>query len=253
MNKIAIITGATAGIGLETARVLSENKFDLILTGRRADRLAELKKELESESCKVLTLSFDIRSKSETDKALEELPENWKAVDVLINNAGLAAGLATIDKANIDDWETMIDTNIKGLLYITQTISSWMIKRESGHIINISSIAGKESYPNGSVYCGTKHAVEAISKAMRIELAPYNIKVSTVSPGAVDTEFSLVRFKGDKEKADKVYEGFSPLFAQDVAESIYFVISRPKHVNVNDLLITPSAQASARDFVRKSK
>ncbi len=248
MNKTAIITGATAGIGLETARVLSQHNFNLILTGRRKERLEGIRKELQSENCKVFTLAFDIQSKEETDKALESLPVEWKTIDVLVNNAGLAAGLASISQADVSDWEAMIDTNIKGLLYITRIISGWMIEKKQGHIVNISSIAGKESYPNGSVYCGTKHAVEAISKAMRIELAPHNIKVSTVSPGAVDTEFSLVRFKGDQEKADKVYEGFSPLQARDIAESIYFVISRPAHININDLLIMPTAQATARDF-----
>lgn len=248
MNKTAIITGATAGIGLETARVLSQHNFNLILTGRRKERLEDIRKELQSENCKVFTLAFDIQSKKETDKALESLPVEWKTIDVLVNNAGLAAGLASISQADVSDWEAMIDTNIKGLLYITRIISGWMIEKKQGHIVNISSIAGKESYPNGSVYCGTKHAVEAISKAMRIELAPHNIKVSTVSPGAVDTEFSLVRFKGDQEKANKVYTGFSPLQARDIAESIYFVISRPAHVTINDLLIMPTAQATARDF-----
>ncbi|MGQ8336525.1 SDR family NAD(P)-dependent oxidoreductase [Sunxiuqinia sp. A32] len=250
MRKIALITGATAGIGLETARILSKNNFDLILTGRRKDRLELLKEELIKEGCEILTLNFDIQKKSETDQALNSLPEKWKAIDVLINNAGLAAGLASIDTADVDDWEAMIDTNVKGLLYVSKLVSGWMIKRKQGHIINISSIAGKESYPMGSVYCGTKHAVSAISKSMRIELAPHNIKVGTISPGAVETEFSTVRFKGNQEKADKVYEGFTPLNARDIAESIYFVISRPAHVNIDDLLIMPISQASARDVFR---
>ncbi len=252
MNKIAIITGATAGIGLETAKVLSQHNFNLILTGRRKERLLEISQEIESENCKVLILAFDIQSKKQTDKALDSLPEEWKAIDVLLNNAGLAAGLATIDEADVNDWEAMIDTNVKGLLYVSRTISGWMKKRKQGHIINISSIAGKEVYPNGAVYCGTKYAVEAISKAMRIELAPHNIKVSTVSPGATKTEFSIVRFKGDQQKASNVYEGFTPLDARDIAESIYFVISRPAHVNIHDLLIMPTAQASARDFHREA-
>ena len=253
MNKIAIITGATSGIGLETAQVLSQHNFDLILTGRRKKRLIDICQKIEAGNGKVLPLAFDIRSKSQTGSALESLPEEWKAVDVLINNAGLAAGFSTISQADVDDWESMIDTNIKGLLYVSRTISAWMIKRKQGHIVNISSIAGKEAYPNGSVYCGTKHAVEAISKAMRIELAPHNIKVSTLSPGAVETEFSRVRFKGDRQKADKVYEGFNPLRARDIAESIYFVVSRPAHVTINDLLIMPTAQASARDIFRKEE
>ena len=250
-QKIALITGATSGIGLETARILSENHFNLIITGRRKNRLEDLKRELEHDNCVVLTLCFDIQSKEEVDQALLSLSEEWKKVDVLINNAGLAAGFDPIDKAKTEDWESMIDTNIKGLLYVTHEVSNWMIKRNEGHILNIGSIAGIEPYPNGTVYCGTKHAVIAISKAMRIELAPYNIKVSTVSPGAVETEFSLVRFKGEKEKARKVYEGFTPLNGRDIAESIYFVVSRPAHVNIDDLLIMPTAQSSARDVFRK--
>jgi len=250
-RKIALITGATAGIGLETARTLASNGFDLILTGRRAERLEKLQRELNANDTKVLILAFDIRSKTEVDAALDSIPDEWRNIDVLINNAGLAAGLATIDGANIADWEQMIDTNVKGLLYMTKPISNWMIKRQQGHIINLSSIAGKESYPNGTVYCGTKHAVGAISKAMRIELAPHNIKVGTICPGAVDTEFSLVRFKGDEERASKVYEGFTPLDAKDIAETIWFMISRPPHVNIDDILIMPTAQASARDFVKK--
>ncbi|MCW0482748.1 SDR family oxidoreductase [Gaoshiqia sediminis] len=250
-QPIALITGATAGIGLETARLLAQHNYALILTGRRMDRLETLKDELEQNGAKIYLLNFDIRSKQEVDQALASLPEEWKAVDVLLNNAGLAAGLDTVSHADVDDWETMIDTNVKGLLYITQTVSNWMIERQRGHIISISSIAGKEAYPMGSVYCGTKHAVNAISKAMRIELAPHNIKVSTISPGAVETEFSLVRFHGDQEKADKVYEGFTPLCAKDIAETIYFVLSRPAHVNIDDILIMPTAQASARDIFKK--
>lgn len=250
-QKIALITGATAGIGLETAKILSENHFDLIITGRRKKRLDDLKDELEHENCKVKTLCFDVRVKDEVDQALDSLSEEWRKVHILINNAGLAAGFDPVNSADVQDWETMIDTNVKGLLYMAQTVSNWMIKQQEGHIINISSIAGKEAYPNGSVYCATKHAVNAISKAMRIELAPHNIKVSTISPGAIETEFSLVRFKGNKEKADKVYEGFTPLYARDIAESIYFVVSRPAHVNIDDLLIMPTAQASARDVFRK--
>ena len=250
-KKIALITGATAGIGLETARILSQHNYSLILTGRRRDRLEKLKKELEQQGAEIYLLNFDIRSKQEVDQALNSLPDQWKAVDVLINNAGLAAGLDTVAHADVNDWEMMIDTNVKGLLYVSQTVSGWMIARKQGHIISISSIAGKEAYPMGSVYCGTKHAVNAISKAMRIELAPHHVKVSTISPGAVETEFSLVRFKGDREKAGKVYEGFTPLDAKDIAESIYFVLSRPAHVNIDDILIMPAAQASARDIVRE--
>jgi len=250
IQKTALITGATSGIGMETARILAVNNYRLILTGRRKERLEELMQELIS-SCPVYVMNFDIRSKKEVDEALKNLPDEWKHIDILINNAGLAAGYDPVYDADVADWEAMIDTNIKGLLYISREVSKGMIGRKSGHIIHISSIAGKEVYPMGAVYCASKHAVSAISKTMRIELLPYNIKVSTISPGAVETEFSLVRFKGDQERADNVYKGFTPLNAKDVAESIYFVLSRPAHVNIDDLLIMPTAQASARDFLRK--
>lgn len=250
IQKTALITGATSGIGMETARILAVNNYRLILTGRRKERLEELMQELIS-SCPVHIMNFDIRSKKEVDEALENLPVEWRHIDILINNAGLAAGYDPVYNADVADWEDMIDTNIKGLLYISREISKEMVKRQSGHIINISSIAGKQVYAMGSVYCASKHAVEAISKTMRIELLPYNVKVSTISPGAVETEFSLIRFKGDQERADKVYKGFTPLNAKDIAESIYFVLSRPAHVNIDDLLIMPAAQASARDFLRK--
>lgn len=251
-RKIALVTGATAGIGHETALMLAQNNYNLILTGRRKERLVSVKGDLESTlGCKVLTLSFDIRIRKATEEALNSIPDEWRNIDVLINNAGLAAGLAPVNSADVDDWEEMIDTNIKGLLYTTRIVSPWMIERQTGHIINISSIAGKESYPNGSVYCGTKSAVQSISKAMRIELMPHGIKVSTIAPGAVNTEFSLVRFHGDKERADQVYNGFTPLSGKDIAETILFVINRPAHVNIDDLLIMPTNQASARDFNRK--
>ncbi len=252
-QKLALITGATAGIGYETAILLAKNKYNLIISGRRNDRLTIFKEQLESQyGCKVTALNFDVRSKAETEKALGSLPPEWKNIDVLINNAGLAAGLAPVNSADVDDWEAMIDTNVKGLLYVTRTVSPWMIERQGGHIINISSIAAKEVYPNGSVYCGTKHAVAAISKAMRIELMPSGIKVTTIAPGAVETEFSLVRFRGDEGKAAQVYNGFTPLTGKDIAETILFVLNRPPHVNIDDLLIMPTNQASARDFNRKS-
>ena len=251
-QKIALITGATAGIGYETALILAQNNYNLILTGRREERLDAIKQQIESDfGCEVFTLNFDIRKRTETEEALNSIPEKWKAIDVLINNAGLAAGLAPVNSADVDDWETMIDTNVKGLLYASRIITPWMIERQTGHIINISSIAGKEAYPNGSVYCGTKHAVEAISKAMRIELLPFGIKVTTIAPGAVETEFSLVRFRGDKDRADQVYKGFTPLSGKDIAETILFVLSRPAHVSIDNLLIMPTAQASARDFNRE--
>ncbi len=251
-RKTALITGATAGIGYETAKLLAQNNYQLILTGRRLERLVNLKQELESEfSCPALILNFDVRNREETLAAINSIPDEWRKIDLLFNNAGLAAGFDPINTADIDDWEQMIDTNIKGLLYMTRIISPWMIERRSGHIINMSSIAGKEAYPNGTVYCGTKSAVEAISKAMRIELLPYGIKVSTISPGAVETEFSTVRFHGDTERAAKVYEGLVPLSARDIAETILFVVSRPAHVCIDDVLIMPHRQASARDFYRK--
>jgi len=251
-QKTALITGATSGIGMETARLLAQNNYNLILTGRRKDRLDKLKSEIEQTTpTKILTLNFDIREKAEAERAYFSLPEKWTKIDVLINNAGLAAGLAPVSSADICDWEQMIDTNIKGLLYMSRLVTPGMIERESGHVINIASIAGKEAYPNGSVYCGTKHAVMAISRAMRVELLPSNVKVSTICPGAVETEFSLVRFHGDQGKAGKVYKGFTPLSAKDIAETILFVLSRPPHVNIDDLLIMPTAQGSARDFYRK--
>lgn len=251
-QKIALITGATSGIGYETAFLLAQNNYNLILTGRRKERLEKIKEQLALKSdCKVQLLNFDIRKRSEVENALSTLPKEWKAIDVLINNAGLAAGYGPVNSADIDDWDQMIDTNIKGLLYTTRFISPWMVEKQSGHIINISSIAGKEAYPNGSVYCGTKHAVAAITKAMRIELMTSGIKVTSIAPGAVETEFSLIRFHGDVEKAAQVYSGFTPLFAKDIAEAILFVITRPSNVNIDDLLIMPTNQASARDFNKK--
>lgn len=252
MNKIALITGATAGIGEATALLLAQNNFNLVLTGRRIERLQLLKEKLVTETnSKVFLLNFDIRSLQETTDAFNNLPDEWKNIDVLINNAGLAAGMSNIHEGNVEDWEQMIDTNIKGLLYITRLISPVMVKRGTGHIVNISSIAGKETYPMGNVYCATKHAVQSVTKGMRLDLLKYGIKVSTVSPGAVNTEFSLVRFKGDKERAKQVYKGFTPLDAQDIAESILFVVTRPAHVNIDDILVMPTAQAFARDFNRK--
>lgn len=253
MNKIALITGATAGIGRATARALAANGFDLILTGRRKDRLDELEAEIKKESnCRVISLNFDIRNLDETTQAYNALPEEWKAVDVLINNAGLAVGMEPIQEGFVDDWERMIDTNVKGLLYITRLVSPQMVKQGSGHIVNISSIAGKEAYAKGNVYCATKHAVQALTQGMRIDLLPHGIKVSSVAPGAVETEFSVVRFKGDNDKADGVYKGFTPLFAEDIAETILFIVTRPPHVNIDDVLIMPTAQAFTRQFHRKN-
>lgn len=252
MQKTVLITGATSGIGEATALLLAKNDFNLIVTGRRNDRLLALRRKLEKEtSAKVFILNFDIRNQQGTEKAVRGLPDEWKHIDILVNNAGLAVGLSGVNDGDTDDWERMIDTNIKGLLYISRIISDNMIKSGGGHIINISSIAGKETYPMGNVYCATKHAVQSLTKGMRLDFLKYGIKVSSVCPGAVDTEFSLVRFKGDKNRAEKVYEGFTPLLAEDIAQTILFVITRPKHVNIDDILVMPTDQAYSRDFNRK--
>lgn len=248
MPKIALITGATSGIGRATAHKLGEKGMNLIITGRREDRLLSLKNELEAENVQVLVLCFDVRKKADVEKVLGELPEGWKKIDVLVNNAGLAAGLGAIQDGDMDDWERMIDTNVKGLLYVTRTVAPGMIERNSGHIINVGSIAGKEVYPNGNVYCATKHAVDALTKGMRMDMLPHSIKVSQICPGAVETEFSLVRFHGDKSRADKVYEGYESLVAADIADCIWFIVSRPPHVNINDMVVMPAAQASATIF-----
>lgn len=252
MRLIALITGASSGIGEATALLLAKNNFDIIITGRRKLLLEALKSKIETETdAKVLILSYDIRNLQENKTAIERIPNEWKNIDVLINNAGLAAGLSTVQDGDFDEWERMIDTNIKGLLYITRLITPGMVERGSGHIINISSIAGKETYPMGNVYCASKHAVQSLTKGMRLDLLKHGIKVSSVSPGAVDTEFSIVRFKGDKERAKQVYKGFTPLYAQDVADTILFILTRPKHVNIDDILIMPTDQAFSRDFNRR--
>lgn len=254
MGKIALITGATSGIGKAIAVKLAENGYDIIITGRREERLSELEKEIEVKyGSKVLPLCFDVRVFAQVAEALTNLPSEWKSIDILINNAGLAVGLNPIHQGVIEDWERMIDTNIKGLLYVTRLISPMMVERRTGHVINLASIAGKESYANGNVYCATKHAVDALSKGMRIDLLPYNIKVTQVCPGAVETEFSAVRFKGDQARADKVYDGFTPLYAEDIANAVFFAISQPASVDIQDLLVMPTAQATATIFHRESK
>ena len=251
MSKIALITGSTAGIGEACASLFAQQNYDLIVTGRRTERLDTLAKRLVSEyGIRVNVLTMDVRNKEEVEK-LQTLSDDWKKVDVLINNAGLSLGMDPINSGSITDWEVMIDTNIKGLLYVTKLVSNWMIQNGSGHIINIGSIAGKETYLNGNVYCATKHAVDSLNKAMRIDLLPHKIKVTAIHPGAVDTEFSEVRFKGDKDRAKKVYDGFEPLHAQDIAEIIWFAASRPAHVTINDLLIMPTAQASTSHLLRE--
>ena len=252
MSKITLITGATAGIGEACAHVFARERYDIIITGRRADRLEKLAEQLRKEyNIKVLTSEFDVRNREEVISKLEALPDEWKKINVLVNNAGLSQGLDPIQDGSYEDWETMIDTNVKGLLYVTKVASNWMISNGFGHIVNLGSIAGKEVYPNGNVYCASKHAVDALNKGMRIDLLPYGIKVTAVHPGAVETEFSEVRFKGDKARAKKVYAGFEPLVAKDIAETIWFAVSRPPHVNINELTIMPTAQANAVNIYRK--
>ncbi|WP_158796813.1 SDR family oxidoreductase [Pedobacter sp. L105] len=250
--KTALITGATSGIGEACAHLFAQQGYRLILVARRQDKLEKIAKHFADKyAVEIKTLIADVRDKAVLSTVLEVLPEEWKAVDVLINNAGLSQGLEPIDKGDTDDWDTMIDTNVKGLLYVTKIVSNWMIKHQKGHIINIGSIAGKEVYPNGSVYCASKHAVDALNKGMRLDLLPHGIKVTAINPGMVETEFSVVRFKGDEEKAKKVYDGFDPLQAIDIADAIWFAVSRPAHVNINDMLIMPTAQASAGLVNRK--
>ena len=243
-KEIVLITGATSGIGEATAGLMAENGFRIILTGRRVDRLEQLKNRF-GKLTPVHTLCFDIRDKAQVDKAVDSLPEKWQEIDILINNAGLAAGMDHFHEGDIGDWEQMIDTNLKGLLYISRKIAPGMIERGSGHIVNVGSIAGREMYERGNVYSATKHAVEALSRGMRIDMLRHGIKVSTVSPGMVETEFSLVRFKGDSERAKHPYKGMKPLTGRDVAEAILFILNRPPHVSIHDLLIMPTAQAAA--------
>jgi 3-hydroxy acid dehydrogenase / malonic semialdehyde reductase len=252
-NKIAFISGASAGIGEATARRLASEGYNLVLNARREDRLEKLRAELVSTwNVEVLLSIFDVRNRDEVARAIAGLPEEWKQIDVLVNNAGLASGLSSIEEGNLDDWDVMIDTNIKGLLYVTRNIVPVMVQNKSGQIINIGSIAGKETYANGNVYCSTKFAVDALNKSMRIDLLKHNIRVTGIHPGAVETEFSIVRFKGDVERAKKVYEGFENLVADDVAEAIWFAVSRPAHVNINELTIMPMAQAQAGIIQRRS-
>jgi NADP-dependent 3-hydroxy acid dehydrogenase YdfG len=242
-NKTVLITGATSGIGKATAYFLAQSGMRLIICGRRKNRLEAIKSEL-SKLTDVHTLTFDVRDKSACFEAIESLPDNFKTIDVLINNAGNAHGLDPIDTGSIDDWDAMMDINVKGLLYVSKAVIPGMVKRQKGHIINIGSSAGKEVYPKGNVYCASKHAVLAITEGMRIDLNPYGIKVAAVNPGLVETEFSKVRFKGDAI-ADNVYKGYKALQAEDIAEIIAFIISRPAHVNIADLLVFPTAQANS--------
>lgn len=254
MSQIALITGATSGIGEACANLFAKNKFNLILTGRRTERLDQLAHQLkENFDIDVQTLVFDVQDKQRVEENLKSLALSWQDIDVLINNAGLSLGLEPIDQGDPNDWDIMIDTNIKGLLYVTKIVSGWMVKRRKGHIINLGSIAGKETYANGNVYCATKHAVDSLNKAMRIDLLQYGVKVTGIHPGAVETEFSEVRFKGDLARAKKVYEGFEALSAGDIAETIWFAVSRPAHVNINDLVIMPAAQANSVHLFKREK
>ena len=251
MNKIALITGVTSGIGKATAVKLAETGFDLIITGRRSDRLHALEEELQKKGVQVISLHFDVRNQMEVKQAISSLPEAWKNIDVLVNNAGLAVGTNPIQDGLIEDWERMIETNIKGLLYVTREIAPLMIKNQKGHIVNLASVAGKEVYPGGNVYCATKHAVDALSKAMRTDMLKHNIKVTNIAPGMVETEFSIVRYKGDEKAAQNVYNGMTPLTGEDIADTIVFAVTRPAHVCLNDIMIMPTAQANSRDVNRK--
>lgn len=246
MNKIALITGATSGIGEATAHRLAADGYSLILTGRREERLDDVSTQIaEKYEVDILTLCFDVRDREEVDEALSLIPEEFLPIDVLINNAGLASGLSLIQDGDIDDWEEMIDTNIKGLLYITRHIAPMMAARKQGHIVNIGSIAGLYAYEKGNVYCATKFAVNALSQSLRVDLLKDHVKVTEVKPGMVETEFSLVRFHGDQAKAENAYNGLQPLKGEDIANVISWVLSQPAHVNINDIVVTPTAQANA--------
>jgi NADP-dependent 3-hydroxy acid dehydrogenase YdfG len=252
-QKFAFITGATAGIGQACARLLAKQGYNLIICGRRQERLDELKQVLVAEfGIECLTLSFDVRVREDVEAAINSLSDAHKQVDVLINNAGLAMGLSSFEDGDFRHWDTMIDTNLKGLLYVSRTLVPHMISAGGGHIVNVGSIAGKEVYANGNVYCATKHAVDALTRSMRLDLSKYPIKVSAIHPGAVETEFSIVRFEGDAERAKKVYEGFENLVAEDIAEGVWFMLNRPPHVNINEMTIMPTAQPMAGVIHRKA-
>jgi NADP-dependent 3-hydroxy acid dehydrogenase YdfG len=252
MRSIALITGATSGFGKATAERFGREGWNIIITGRREERLLQLKNELESaHSIQVHTLAFDVQSLDECKTSLNSLSDSWKAIDVLINNAGLALGRESFVEGSVDQWNTMIDTNIKGLLYISQLVAPWMIARKRGTIINIGSIAGKDAYAGGNVYGATKAAVDMLTRNMRIDLLPHGVRVGQIAPGAAETEFSLVRFNGDSAKASATYNGFTPLIAHDIADAAWFMASRPVHVCINDMIIMPTAQANATSFQRE--
>ena len=253
MKKIICITGASSGFGEACARLFAENGYNLIITGRRADKLKELKALLEKKfGVEIWILHFDVQDRSAVEQAFRTLPEKWKNIDLLLNNAGLALGRDLFDEASLDDWETMIDTNLKGLLYVSKAVLPLMIPRQTGHIINIGSTAGKQVYQKGNVYCATKHAVQAISESMRIDLLPHKIKVTVIHPGAAETEFSLVRLRQDAGEAKKVYEGYEPLHAEDIADVVFYAASRPPHVCINELEMTCLAQANSFYLFKES-
>lgn len=252
MKKTVLITGATAGFGEACAEIFASNHYNVIINGRRSERLSLLKQRLEKDhSASVYELPFDVRNREEVFASIEALPAEWKNIDVLVNNAGLALGRDLFQEADLDDWDTMIDTNVKGLLYVSKAVVPFMIARRSGHIINMGSVAGKEVYERGNAYCASKYAVDAINKSMRIDLLSHNIKVTGIHPGAAETEFSLVRFKGNEETAKKIYEGFKPLSAKDVADVVYYTTTLPAHVCLNDIVITCTQQANAIYFNRQ--
>ncbi len=249
MKPIALITGATSGFGKATAERFAREGWNIIITGRREERLKVLKNELESaHSIQIQTLAFDVQSLDDCKSALNSLSDDWKMIDVLVNNAGLALGRESFVDGSIEQWNTMIDTNIKGLLYISQIVAPWMIARKCGTIINIGSIAGKDAYAGGNVYGATKAAVDMLTRNMRIDLLPHGVRVGQIAPGAAETEFSLVRFSGDSAKASATYTGFTPLIANDIADAAWFMASRPAHVCINDMVIMPTAQANATSF-----
>jgi len=250
--KTILITGATSGIGEACANLFAENGYQLIITGRRKEKLEKLADTLSSQyNCPILALNFDIANQAACENAIKNLPTQFHKIDILLNNAGLAAGLNPIQEGSLNDWEAMIDINLKGLLYITRLVAPIMTAQKSGHIVNISSVAGKENYANGNVYCATKHAVDSLSQTMRIDLLQHGVKVTNIAPGMVETEFSLVRFKGDEKRAKNVYVGLTPLSAHDIADAIFWAVSRPDHVNISDITITPKAQANATTSIRK--
>ncbi|HRT90462.1 MAG TPA: SDR family NAD(P)-dependent oxidoreductase [Bacteroidales bacterium] len=252
MNKIIMVTGATAGFGRAIAMKFAQNGYNVIITGRRTERLEEVSKELDAiKGIKHLALNFDVRKRYEVEDIIKELPDEWKNIDILVNNAGLAVGMDLIQDGNIDDWDRMVDTNVKGLLYVTRAVAPLMVARNRGHIVNISSIAGKQEYEKGNVYCATKHAVDSLSRSMRIDMLKHNIRVTNIAPGLAETEFSLVRFKGDKQRAKDFYKGVKSLSAEDIAEVVYWCATLPEHVCINDINITPTQQANVGNLWRK--